>query len=273
MAQTGDIYRYAILLSQQGEYYRAISEFHRSLNQEALMQNDSLLIYTKILQCYYEGEDYSNCMEEVGKFRFLFEHPGFKVVLNRYAGLCSYNLQSYELSLSYFQENLHDTYSQSFAAICALYLNKNELVQDIVRPYFMNSKDYITSISLHLHELSHLKRLRGQRSPVVAGLLSIVPGLGYVYTGYYQTAISSLILNGILFGSAYELREHGLKFTASSAVGIGLGWYVGSIYGSIQSAKKRNKAIRQAHFQNNLYPSAFQLEQRILKSNNDFIFN
>nr|MBN2278374.1 membrane protein insertion efficiency factor YidD [candidate division Zixibacteria bacterium] len=79
-----------------------------------------------------------------------------------------------------------------------------------------------------------------RKSPALAGILAVIPGLGYLYDGYGQTALSALIVNGLFIWGSIEAFDHdqpGLGVTLSV---IGLGLYAGNIYGSVNSAYRRN---------------------------------
>jgi len=69
-------------------------------------------------------------------------------------------------------------------------------------------------------------RTLAQRRPALAGILAVVPGLGYVYSGYPRTGLSALIVNGLLIWGTAEA-----------------GWYVGNIGGSATSARRRNAMV------------------------------
>lgn len=81
----------------------------------------------------------------------------------------------------------------------------------------------------------HLKR------PELAGVLSVVPGAGYLYTERYQDALISFLVNGLLFWATYEAFDHDLPALGCLAGLAGAGFYTGSIYGSVSSAYKYNR--------------------------------
>jgi uncharacterized membrane protein (UPF0136 family) len=78
------------------------------------------------------------------------------------------------------------------------------------------------------------------KSPIAAGVLAIIPGLGYFYDGYKQTALSSLVVNSLFIWGTYEAfhkRDRGL----GTILGVlSFGWYTGNIYGAIISAQRKN---------------------------------
>lgn len=90
-------------------------------------------------------------------------------------------------------------------------------------------------ISLSLQELK-------LKSPLAAGLLGVIPGLGYAYSGHLTTGISALILNGLLGYATYTSFN-----TGNTGVGILSGvftgaFYFGSISGGAKAAKRTNEA-------------------------------
>ncbi len=79
------------------------------------------------------------------------------------------------------------------------------------------------------------------KSPRIGGLLGIIPGLGYAYSGEYQNAARSLILNTLfIFGMANTAdRELWGPFAVISFFEVT--WYSGSIYGGIDAAHRYNQ--------------------------------
>ena len=80
------------------------------------------------------------------------------------------------------------------------------------------------------------------KNPLLAGVFSIVPGGGYLYTNRYQDATVALLVNSALMGAAYESFDNDLEVLGSLISVVGLGFYAGSMYGAISSAHKFNRA-------------------------------
>ncbi len=81
-----------------------------------------------------------------------------------------------------------------------------------------------------------------QKSPVLAGLLSVLPGAGYLYCGRYQDALTSFLFNGALILSGVEAFDAGNEALGGLIGFVGLGFYSGSIYGSVSAAHKYNRS-------------------------------
>lgn len=83
------------------------------------------------------------------------------------------------------------------------------------------------------------------RRPLVGGLLGLVPGLGYAYSGEYASAGRSLILNGLfIWAMTYSAREE--QWGAFAVAGFfEATWYSGSIYGGVDAAHRFNERRRE----------------------------
>lgn len=90
-----------------------------------------------------------------------------------------------------------------------------------------------------LHELDQEKNIQ-YKNPRLAGVLSIVPGGGYAYTGRYQDAFMALVVNGILIWAAYEAFDNEMPALGAGITVVGFGFYAGNIYGGVSSAHKYN---------------------------------
>jgi hypothetical protein len=79
------------------------------------------------------------------------------------------------------------------------------------------------------------------KKPWVGGVLGLVPGLGYIYSGEYANAARSIILNSLfLWGMVATARDD--EWAVFSVLTFGeFTWYSGSIYGGIDSTHRRNQ--------------------------------
>ena len=79
------------------------------------------------------------------------------------------------------------------------------------------------------------------KSPTLGGLLGLVPGLGYAYSGEYGNAIRSLLLNGLFGWAMFATAEDDQWALFAVATFFELTWYTGSIYGGVDAAHRRNR--------------------------------
>jgi len=107
---------------------------------------------------------------------------------------------------------------------------------DITKP---NQQIYaIASLNDQLDEFKNIP----QKKPLVAGLLSLIPGGGYLYCGRYQDALVAFVINSALIYGAYESFDENLYALGGIISAVELGFYAGSMYGGVSSAHKYNKA-------------------------------
>ncbi|UCD32077.1 MAG: tetratricopeptide repeat protein [Desulfobacterales bacterium] len=90
-------------------------------------------------------------------------------------------------------------------------------------------------------ELEKVKLLP-KKDPEIAGLLSIIPGGGYLYCERYQDALIAFLLNGALIYAAYESFDEEHYALGGLISLVGLGFYAGNVYGAITSAHKYNRS-------------------------------
>lgn len=79
------------------------------------------------------------------------------------------------------------------------------------------------------------------KSPGLAGTLSIIPGGGQLYCHRYEDAIIAFALNaGFIWAAsdAFNNEQYGLGGLLSF---VGLGFYIGNIYGAVNDAHKFNR--------------------------------
>lgn len=97
----------------------------------------------------------------------------------------------------------------------------------------------VASLLEEMDEIDSLPR----KSPLLAGLASVIPGGGYLYCGRYQDAAVAFGINAALMGAAYESWDNDLEVLGGVIALIELGFYGGSVYGGISSAHKANSAV------------------------------
>lgn len=115
------------------------------------------------------------------------------------------------------------------------------MAEDIYMSYSKNNEK-LEIINQNINLIRDRKSQK-EKSPKIAGILSIIPGAGYLYTKHKQTAISSFFLNGLFsFATASSLSTKNYGVALISGV-FGLAFYSANIYGSINSAKRYNSQL------------------------------
>lgn len=81
------------------------------------------------------------------------------------------------------------------------------------------------------------------KSRSLAGILSIVPGLGYMYAGHKRTGLTSLLINGVLAYTAVEsFKNNNIGVGVLSSL-FSASFYIGNLSGSKKSADRYNEKI------------------------------
>jgi outer membrane protein assembly factor BamD (BamD/ComL family) len=83
-----------------------------------------------------------------------------------------------------------------------------------------------------------------EKSPVLAGMLSIVPGLGHIYLGEYAVAITAFCWNGLFGFATYDGFRRGHYGVGALLAAMELLWYSGTIYGAVSGAHRYNRDAR-----------------------------
>ncbi len=81
-----------------------------------------------------------------------------------------------------------------------------------------------------------------EKSPVLAGILAVIPGGGFLYTGRVHDAAAAFFLNTGLGLAAWKAFDQDNPALGGIVALVGGGFYSGSIYGSISAAHKYNHA-------------------------------
>ncbi len=232
-----------------------------------LSQNDSLGM-VKFAQFLEKSKLYEFAAQEYERIYFTYPNEGHfdKILINyRLAGQLHQVEKRFftnETSIGFLQYQLslidHSLYSRGQQALrqfnhllapdiyhhlradYALFDGKSSNAKDIIVKNGISDPQYLRLID----EGSSIK----SKSPFLAGLFSaILPGSGRFYTNDWANGIISVLFVGMTSYQAYSrFNKKGIKSTSGWIFGgVSLGFYLGNIYGSIQSAKAYNLKHRQ----------------------------
>jgi len=239
----GRLLMFADALREEKDYYRAATEYRR------LMYYYPESPYWKrasrsLFDCYYLSEQYLTAIH-LGKDLLNKKlTPEERRDLKFNIGASYFEVDNYPLARKYFEDiDADDTADIKSRAIMMTGLSyARQYDWQKARDAFasVNPKtDYNMNAGYCLQLAEEGLKLK-KKSPTLAGILAIIPGLGYFYDGYGQTGLASMIVNGLfIWGTveAYDRDNVGLGVTMSV---LSFGWYAGNIYGSVTSAHRRN---------------------------------
>lgn len=81
------------------------------------------------------------------------------------------------------------------------------------------------------------------KDPLVAALLSVVPGGGHMYLGQWATGVTALAWNTLFIVAAVSAWLSGDWGIAAVLTFAELGWYSGSVFGAVAGAFRHNRDV------------------------------
>ena len=169
-----------LILNALGEYEKGIYEFEKSKDKN--IQSPEILLQIALL--YKKLENFKTSLSYVNKAINIKENSIFmKDKLLKLQGVL------------YAMDNDWDSANSSF-----LKMHDANQSQEFIK--IIESKDLIS-----------------YKNPKTAMFLSILPGAGYYYTGYKQTALSSFLVNGLLaYATTSNIKNNNIGMTLLTGV-------------------------------------------------------
>lgn len=219
---------FADYLFCQNDYLRAIEEYKR-LENSAI--SDTL--FFKIAYSYLQIKEYKSS----NKYFDMIERSSTLKSL-----AVNYN------SLSFFLNKDFSSLKNNYQLNSDLDITDSKkllLVSSILYENLFPTNDEMIILDhserLFVDDLIIKKKYPDYKSPTMAGLLSIIPGAGKVYTKNYTDGLSSFILTGLFTFLAYNNFTNSHHFRGYLFSFAAIGFYLGNIYGSIVSAHRYNR--------------------------------
>lgn len=189
-----------------GMYEEGIFEFE-TLEDSAAKTNSRICLQASL--AYYETGNYE---EAINKLNMLDAAGDSTAYYNQYIlqGITYSRMEEYDKAMNSFEQ-------------AAQY----------------NAGTYDRNIDF-LNQLSAQKR----KNPIVAKCLSIIPGLGYLYSGHKGSALTSLLVNAAL-GYATYTSVKSQNYGVAALCGLfTISFYIGNINGAGRSATRYNESMR-----------------------------
>ncbi|MFM9946052.1 MAG: hypothetical protein ACKVQB_12560 [Bacteroidia bacterium] len=229
--------RFADYLFKSKEYGRAALEYERSCFLDS--QNWSSHFY--LMQSYRKSGQASKGMDDFNRVNRRLPQQEFYRFQHE-KNICVFIAQPKRF-ISYTEK---DSMAElPFFKVPALLLTHNWEASKL----YLTEVNYLEDKTLTKYYNNCQQALQlNYKKPWLAGTMStLVPGLGKVYTGYYKDGIVALLFTGMSAYQAY--RGYKAKGTKSGIfiiyTGMTAGFYFGNIYGSIKSARIRNRKMNE----------------------------
>jgi tetratricopeptide (TPR) repeat protein len=245
---TESIVMFADWLFDQGDWERAAGEY---LKASILLQGKAGRedVAFKLGRSYLKAGDFAHAESSLSAF--ISDYP-----LSKNASSAAFDLafvffkeQKYDESirtLSTFKPANDEVFLRSklLEATERCLLDDWESARKIIEEPLEPDSSKLQETKSELGKLSIAARSKNEKSPVAAGILALIPGLGKLYAGRGEDALFSFITIGTFAGlSAWSFYKDGLPSPGGWIyASIGTIFYAGSIYGSIEAALQFNQA-------------------------------
>ncbi|HHT29033.1 MAG: hypothetical protein ACOYIS_07460 [Candidatus Cloacimonadaceae bacterium] len=218
-------------LFEQGNFHAAAAEYQRILFQEATCFSDSLYAARMLMMSLYRKSDLEAMAKLSESKDQVFLHTD---LASRYTSLALIEEGYYVPALG-IVNNAKDPRAKLIRGLSLEYLGQ---FQDAKNQFheLLSADNEIADMTKELLQLQQQTKKPYSPSPLLAGLLGIIPGAGYAATGRFETALASLVLNGALLISSAELKKHGLVWSSGIVFSVFSGFYLGNIFGSAAAA-------------------------------------
>lgn len=108
-----------------------------------------------------------------------------------------------------------------------------------------NKSSYDGSVAL----VNSIQNIRCKSAPLAAAL-SVVPGLGYLYDGQIENALTSLLVTSALACASYTSFRSGNYGVGAIVSLLGVSFYFGNMYGAYRGAERYNASIKEEALDN-----------------------
>ena len=238
-------FTYAQDLFSAKDYLTAAIEYKRFVYFFPKDQRVESAMY-RIGMCHYLAGHYQEAISAFNKlteqyFDTEYSTKSYFRISEAYIKLKAFNQAMIDLNNLVTITHNEDAKDEAYYRIGWLYIETASW--DDARRYFRKisarnrRKFELEKLSTELNKETAIPK----KNPTLAGVLSIVPGGGYLYCERYQDALISFLLNGGLMYAAYESFDKGQSALGGVISFVAFGFYSGNIYGSIASAHKYNR--------------------------------
>jgi hypothetical protein len=241
-------FSFANHLLVEGEYYRAVTEYRRTLywapDGARELRARSVL---GVGQALHAGGEFTRASEWLVRERDQIEDPALRAEALRLMSR-GFLVDNHGLRLQQVLEEVdpgwpeRDFYRGLALARSAEWA-RAETVFGSIPGDSPNG-----AFAAHNALASHAAAERGRKSPTVGGVLGLVPGLGYLYSGHAQSALSTLVVVGLGTWATIEAFDSGNDVLGGVLTAITITWYGSSIYGSARAANRYNAALERDLF-------------------------
>jgi TolA-binding protein/TM2 domain-containing membrane protein YozV len=246
--------QFADQLLQEGEHFRAITEFRRFRFDYPDDPRQALALF-RIGQAYYRGEQYQEALQtfrdvtqtypdsSYGQQAWLWQGESL-IQQTRYSAA----EQSYTAYIEHHSSATAIPFARYQRGWTFLYRRQWQAATTELRQVPTSSPLYPVAQQLALEAQDG--RQRPKKSPFVASALStVLPGAGQLYNGRLGDAVLTFLLNGLFIAGTIEAIQHDQLAIAGVLGFFEAGWYGGNVYSAVNGTHKHNRRADEALLQ------------------------
>lgn len=258
---TGDLQlKVADAFLDEGEYYRAVTEYKRYLILFADSEKADYAAF-QIGQAYLKGEEFGAAARAFQGLREKYPASAYAIEAGYLEGMSQWKSKQYDRARTTLgvlaeqhPESAYAPRALVVVSLAALDEDRDDGSRRAMARFLERYPGHPGAESVREAEaLLNRYRERPEKSPALAGLMSaILPGSGYIYAEHYGDGITALLINGLFIAGTVTAIHNENYAVAGIVGGVGVPFYLGNIYGSANAAKKwnlevRNEIIRKIH--------------------------
>lgn len=235
---------FAESLYQEGDYYRAVTEYKRFLHFKP-NHPDAPHAHLNMARCFLHGKQWASGEKALTTLIENYPHSperDYAALLYAETAYKQHNFTQTLERLSELNTNQTSPRLLNHQADLRLWsltsLGEYDQLIDEQQPSDQSSR--INDDYLQLRQLP-------LKSPNLAGGLSaILPGSGQLYAGRYREAGMALLLNAAFLGGGIQSIKTGNHVVGGILLFFEAGWYGGNIYNAMNSVHKHNRDLKQS---------------------------
>ena len=159
------------------------------------------------MYCYFKRDEHLKAISQANEFI----SNNIDGDMNDYKYFIAYNyfkLSNYTMVRNHLNK-INNTLGNDLKAKtailkCASYLHELEWSKAKKSLMEISNSSKYRDLKFSLVDMSEQGEKIKYKNPTTAGLLSIIPGLGYWYADYKQTAVSAFLVNNLFFIATYQ---------------------------------------------------------------------
>ncbi|MGM9788222.1 MAG: membrane protein insertion efficiency factor YidD [Candidatus Cryptobacteroides sp.] len=233
-------------LINQKNYESALLEIERLFYYNPQQYKYEPVLYVDKMKCYEGMGKYTDALKTFdsspsslkGDYSMLYTSAHILSLSGQNAS----SLERFEKTAGIFEANPSEDYVAPYGELALLYAAERDF--DKSRQAFSSKLSWDGNESAYnrsLNVLADMQNQKGKKEWLAVGL-SIIPGAGYLYTGSFSNAITSLLINSLLCYAtctSVNSKNYGVAVIMGA---LNLSFYIGNMVGAGQSARRYNDA-------------------------------